>query len=111
MTDKQFLFCVQEAPNYSDRDAYVSDISLSSVWDDADSDSIPTNRIEAVGTVFDAINRSVSDIASAAGLSHRKLAERFCVPYRTMENWCTGVNACPLYVRLMMQECLHLLSR
>lgn len=111
MTDKQFLFCVQEAPNYSDRDAYVSDISLSSVWDDADSDSIPTNRIEAVGSVFDAINRSVSDIASAAGLSHRKLAERFCVPYRTVENWCTGVNACPLYVRLMMQECLHLLSR
>ena len=111
MTDKQFLFCVQEAPNYSDRDAYISDICLSSVWEYETETKIPQERIDKVGRIFDACHRSVSDIASAAGLSHRKLAERFCVPYRTVENWCTGVNACPQYTRLMMQECLGLISR
>lgn len=49
---------------------------------------------------------SVRDIAAASGLSHRKLAERFQIPYRTMENWCAGKSECAVYIRLMMQECL-----
>lgn len=55
-----------------------------------------------------ALARSVPDIAAAAGLSHRKLAERFGIPYRTMEAWCSGDRQCAPYVRLMMQECLGL---
>lgn len=47
--------------------------------------------------------------ASSAGLSQRKLAEHFLIPYRTMENWCGGVSECPLYTRLMMQRILGLL--
>lgn len=53
-----------------------------------------------------AITRSVRDIAAAAGLSYRKMAERFFIPYRTMEDWSAGKSACPVYTRLMMQECL-----
>lgn len=111
MTDKQFMFCVSEAQNYRDRDAYLSDISTSDIWHGETDADIPVWRIEQIGSIYDAVHRSVHEIALSAGLSHRKLAERFCVPYRTMENWCSGKNECPLYFRLSMQECLSLCRR
>lgn len=111
MTDKQFLLCATETEHYTDRSAYISDVVLSSIWGDEETDPIPEDRIESVGKIWDACNRSVKDIAAAAGLTQRKLAERFCIPYRTVEDWCTGKRACKLYDRLMMQECLGLLKR
>lgn len=111
MTNKQFFVCVAEIDNYSDPAAYVSGLALSSMWGDAEDDAIPQERIEFLSQLWDAFHRSVKEIAAAAGMSQRSLAERFCVPYRTMEDWCTGKRACKLYDRLMMQECLGLLQR
>lgn len=71
----------------------------------------PQDRIDAIGKIWDACHRSVKDIADAAGLTQRKLAVRFCIPYRTVEDWCAGKRVCKLYDRLMMQECLGLLKR
>ena len=114
MTDKQYSICVTEAQNYTDRDAYISDMALSSMWGDSPDTPIPQDRLEQMGTIYDAVHRSVKDIAAAAGLSVRAMAIRFCIPQRTVEGWCcTGKSArdCPLYTRLMMQECLGLLKR
>lgn len=111
MTDKQFFLCVSETDHYTDRADYISDLALSSIWDDSETEQIPEDRIEVIGQIWDACHRSVKDIAAAAGMSQRKLAERFCIPYRTVEDWCTGKRACKLYDRLMMQECLGLLKR
>ena len=110
MTDKQFALCWHEASNYNDRDAYVSDIALSSTWGDSPEDDIPEKRLEKLGEIWDAAHRNVKGIAAAAGMSQRKLAERFCIPYRTMEAWCMGDRVPPDYVRLMMQECLGLIK-
>lgn len=109
MIDKQRMYCVSEALEYTDRDAYVSDLALSAIWGDPADADIPADRLETLGKIWDAVHRSVREIADAAGLSHRKLAERFCVPYRTMENWCSSTNNCPVYIRLMMQQLLGLL--
>lgn len=109
MTNKQFMSCVSEALVYADRDAYISDLCLSSMW--GEEEDIPQERIEALGGIWDACHRSVKEIASDAGLSGRKLAERFCIPYRTVEDWSAGKRECPIYTRLMMQECLGLLTR
>lgn len=111
MTDKQLMVCIQEAYNYRDRDAYVSDMATSSMWGDAPDAEIPAARIDRLGGIYDAVHRSVPEIAKAAGMPNRKLADRFCIPYRTMENWCGGQRSCPDYVRLMIQECLGLLKR
>ena len=88
-----------------DRDAFVSDWALSSPFDGGPDHE----RIEMVGAIYDAMHRSVRDIASAAGMSQRKLAERFIIPYRTMENWCGGQNPCTDYARVMMQQLLGLM--
>lgn len=111
MTDYQFRLCVAEATKYKDVDAYVSDMALSSIWGDDPVADITEDRIVQLTSIYTSVHRSVRDIAKEAGLSHRKLAERFCVPYRTMENWCGGVASCPEYTKLMMQELLGLLQR
>ena len=109
MTDTQFAACIRECAAYTDPDAYVSDMSLSDIWGDSPEAGIPSSRVADLRSVWDAVHRPVRDIASAAGLSQRKLAERFLIPYRTMENWCGCVSECPLYTRLMMQRILGLL--
>lgn len=114
MTNKQYNLCVLEAQNYADRDAYISDIALSSIWGDGLGDDIPQERIEQIGSIYDAVHRSVKDIAAAAGMSVRAMAIRFCIPQRTVEGWCgSGDSArqCPLCTRLMMQECLGIIKR
>lgn len=111
MTNNQFKACVAEVENYTDRDAYISDLALSDIWEDAEDVTIPEQRVEALGQIWDACHRTIKQIASDAGLSNRKLAERFCIPYRTVEDWSANCRESPLYVRLMMQECLGLLPR
>lgn len=110
MTIKQYRFAVSEVENYDEIDAYVSGLALSSEWGDEEAADIPAERIEALRQIWTACHRSVKEIAADAGLSCRKLAARFCVPCRTMEDWSAGKSACPIYTRLMMQECLGLLK-
>lgn len=110
MTITQYRIAVLEAANYTDRDAYISDLALSTIWGDPEGADIPNARVEQLGQIWDAYHRSVKEIAAAAGLSCRKLAERFCIPYRTMEDWSAGKSTCPIYVRLMIQECLGLMK-
>lgn len=107
MTNKQYHFCVTEAANYKDMDAYVSDLALSSIWED---DNLPDSRRQALRSVYAATDRSVREIVSAAGMTQAAFAEAFCIPLRTVENWCTGCRECPLYTRLMIQKCLGLLK-
>ena len=106
MTSKQYAVCVTEAQEYTGRDTYISDLALSSMWGDLPDDDIPQERLSQLGRIYDAVHRSVKDIAAEAGISAREMAIRFCIPQRTMENWCMGVNKCPLYTRLMLQESL-----
>lgn len=114
MTNKQYATCVAEAQNYNGREAYISDLAMSSIWGDLPGDDIPPARMEQLGSIYDAVHRSVKEIAAEAGISVRAMAIRFCIPIRTAESWCGTTDAarqCPLYTRLMMQECLGLLSR
>ena len=106
MTNKQYHFCVTEAANYKDMDAYVSDLELSSIWED---DNLPAPRRQTLRSIYTAVNRTVREIVAASGMTQAAFAEAFCIPLRTVENWCTGCRECPLYTRLMMQKCLGLL--
>ena len=109
-TTDLYNVCVSESLNYTDKDAFVSDMTLSSVWgEDLESD-IPQDRIDWLGSIWDASHRDIKAIARTAGISQRALARRFCIPIRTMEEWGRGKNGCALHIRLMMQECLGLVK-
>ena len=111
MKNKQFYVSVGEATCYADRDSYISDLSISTLWEDDETSEIPPERIAVLGEIYDACHRSVRDIVAVSGLTQRAFAERFCIPLRTVEDWCTGKRECAIYMRLMMQECLGILRR
>lgn len=109
MTNKQYAVCVAESANYDDLDAYVSDMMLSSVWGAVADTVSPATRREELRSIYTAATRTVREIVAVAGMTQAAFAEAFCIPLRTVENWCTGCRECPLYTRLMMQKCLGLL--
>ena len=108
MTIKQYQFCIRELPNYTDPDAYVSDLALSDIWGDGPEDGIPEERINQLQAIYRAASMTVPEIAKAAGLNITQMSARFAVPYRTMQDWFSGARACSLASRLMMLECLGL---
>lgn len=110
MDNKIYNTCLIEAYNYTDQDAYVSDLALSSIWED-ESEEIPAERIDWLRQIWTATQRTVKEICKDAGMTQTAIANYFHIPQRTFGNWCTGVNECPEYTKLMMQEILGLYHR
>lgn len=110
MTNQQFITCVAETQNYTDRDAYISDLALSSMWGDSEDAPVPKLRIADLGQIWDAAHRTIRDIAAAAGISVRQLAMRYAIPRRTAENWASGANEPQLHELLAIQQCEGLLT-
>jgi DNA polymerase-1 len=63
------------------------------------------------GKLWDAAHMSVRQIKEASGMSQLKFAERFCIPRRTVEDWCAGKRECPDYLRLLIMEALGIVIR
>lgn len=108
MNLKQYQVCTCEVHNYTDPDAYVSDLALSDIWGDGPEDGIPEERINQLRAIYQAAAMTVPEIAKAAGLNITQMSARFAVPYRTMQDWFSGARSCSLASRLMMMECLGL---
>lgn len=48
----------------------------------------------------------IRDIAQQEGVSLRKLAEQFNIPYRTVQDWAAGKRTPPDYVINMIEQIL-----
>ena len=98
MTDHQRYILVGEAQSDTDRETFVSDWALSSMWgDDADIAKIA----EQCGKIWDAIHKPMGEIRASMGLTQTQMAERLCVSKRTLENW-EYKGTCPVYVRILI---------
>lgn len=108
MTDKQFGQMFADANNIDDRDAFVSDWVLSSVWGDAPEDDIPADRIDAIGHIWDLAHMPINSIVTASGLTITDFAASYAIPYSTLQHWRSGVNTCPPYLRLLLMRSIGL---
>lgn len=108
MNSKQYDICIQEAQRYEDRDAYVSDLALSSMWGDPEGAEVPSYRIRILSMIWDSVHRSFRDILTDGDISRAEFSRQFSVPLRTVDNWLGGVSGCPLYARLAFQQLLGL---
>lgn len=97
----------QEAQNYTERAAYISDLALSSMWGDAEDAAIPQDRIEMLGNIYDAVNCTLNDLLARYDLSQSDFARYFGIPIRTVQNWCGGLRTCPRYILTMAYEILQ----
>lgn len=104
MTDKQFNLLWSEALSSDDREAFVSDWSLSSIWDDDPESGIPSDRPYQLDELWRAAHMTIRDIRGAAGLTQAAFCARFCIPKRTLENWEGGQRICPDYLRLLLAQ-------
>lgn len=111
MNDKQFYTVWGEALASSDRDTYVSEWATSSIWGEPENlaDDDLMGIAAKLGNIWDVAHMSVKDICKAAGMTQTQLAVKICAPKRTVENWCSGVNKCPDYTKLLIAEKLGLL--
>lgn len=100
MNTMQRNLCLSEMDNYTDRDAFVSDLALSSIWDDDPDAEIPTERIEALSRLWDVIHLPISELL--APMTQAQACREFYVPRRTMQDWFSGARQCPAYVRLYL---------
>ena len=99
MTDKQFYTLFGEALNTPDRDAFSADRAHSSIFREADTDSLDLSILR--GKVWDLAHLSVAEIRARWGLTQAEFAVRYCIPFRTVQNW-EYRGGCPAYVRLML---------
>ena len=109
MTIYQYHLALTEIDHYTDRDAFVSDLSLSSAFPDDSDLSVTASELVLI---WDAYHMTIRDLRTASGLSRSEFSHRFRIPIRTIENWeCTGPNSreCPTYVRLFIAEAIGLM--
>lgn len=107
MNNKTFYLIFSEAVASENRDAFISDWALSSVFP---VDSDPTENAEIIGSIWDVANMSVKDLCKKTKLSQVAISDRFCVPYRTVQEWYGGRRTCPQYFKLAMAELLGLIN-
>jgi len=105
MDSKTFNILFSEALEDADRDVFVSDWALSSVF--AEESDLGENA-EICGKIWDAAHLSVKEMREKMNMTQAQFAERFCMPKRTIENWEGGSRQAPDYVRLMMARELGL---
>lgn len=104
MTDKLFCTLFAAALTSAERDAFISDWLLSSVWGDAPDADILADRIDLLARLWDAAHLAIRDIRQHTGLSQAAFATRYCIPTRTLEDWERGVRSCPDYLRLLLAQ-------
>lgn len=95
-----------ETGAYTDRDAYISDLALSSVWGDAEDSEIPSERLTLLGAIWDGAHCTIAELIEKYGLTQTSFAQYFGIPRRTVQNWCGGQRECPPYVAAMAAEIL-----
>lgn len=95
-----------EATRYDDRDGYISDMAMSSIWRDAEGEEIPAERIKMLGDIYDAMHSTINDILDRYKITRSNFARYFGIPYRTVQDWCLGNRRCPDYVIRMACEIL-----
>lgn len=97
MNDKTFYTIYSEALVSNDRDAFASDWSLSSVFSET-SDTM--KNFEICGRIWDLAHLTVSEVRAHTGLTQSAFSTRFCIPFRTLQNW--EYRSCPPYIVLML---------
>ena len=104
MTDKQIYTSFGEITNYTDPDAYASDIALSLLDPENPDQKIDMVIFDQLCTLWHVANDNFRDFLNLLGMTQTQCATRFCIPLRTVQGWALEERSAPLYIRLMMAE-------
>lgn len=69
--------------------------------------NISTSQIyDVLKTIHNAAHYSIQSLIKEYQFTKASFSHRFCVPIRTVENWCAQTNKCPGYTRLLFLRAL-----
>lgn len=108
MNDKLFSKLWKGALLQPDKSLYLSEYSYNEWFDEIGLK--PDESINILSNIHDIAHMPIRDMVIKSGLSQAKFAEKFCIPKRTVENWCSNTNKCPVYIRLMIARILGYLG-
>ena len=113
MTDTQITHAFSEAPNYTDPDAFVSDLLLSAAFlppDDPEAQPDLT-QTAPLRRIWQAANLPFRALLSELGLTQTGLSKRYGIPLRTVQGWAGETRTPPLWLRLMLADLAGWLER
>ena len=110
MTTEQRCLAASEAANYSDPDAFVSDMILSSAFLPPEDEAAEPDlsQIPGLRLIWGAVHAPFREFLATLDMTQSECSRRFGIPLKTVQNWAssspTARRECPVYVRLMMAE-------
>lgn len=113
MTDTQITHAFSEAPNYTDPDAFVSDLLLSAAFlppDDPEAEPDLT-QADALRRIWQAAVLPIRELLPAMGLTQTGLSRRYGIPLRTVQDWAGERRTPPHWLRLMLADLAGWLER
>ena len=109
-TDKVIYTFFGETTNYTDPDAFASDVALSLLNPEEPDQQVDIALFEQLRTLWHVANDPFKVLLECMGLSQTQCSTRFCIPLRTVQNWAGELRTPAPYVRLMMAELAGLLD-
>lgn len=98
MKDQLFAKLWKDALRQPSKELYISEYGYPDWFDEISTDA--NSVVERLGQIHDTAHITVKNILQRAGLTQSAFATRFCIPLRTVEDWCTEKRKCPDYERL-----------
>lgn len=109
MTDKQFFNIYRAALAQPDVDMFIGECRYHDYFDDVAAE--PDEIAAVLRNIHHVAHMTIRELIAEAGLTQTAFAQRFCIPLRTVQNWCGGQNKCTDYDKLMAAEILGVLKR
>lgn len=97
--------------DYEDRDEYISSLSTNSGMFNYDSYGITYQEcIYLLKNLYEGKKMTFKEMLGAAGVKKSEISHIFCIPIRTVEDWYSGKNRTPSYIKLMLLKQYHMLD-
>ena len=105
-SNAQIEYALSEAPNYTDVDAFVSDMLTSSMFLDPEDEEaeIPTELSELLYKLWHVAALPFKEFLACMDLTQTECSRRYCIPLRTVQGWAGGSRTPPMYVRYMIAQ-------
>lgn len=113
MSDNDIYTLLGAALESTDYERYLAEWGTSIIFfPDPEADGPdPDKIVEILKNIWDAAHLSIQEIRAHTGLSQAAFGQHYLIPKRTIENWESGVNTPPNYVRLLLAESVGLWTR
>lgn len=113
MTESQITHAFSEAPNYTDPDAFISDLLLSAAFLPPDDPDVQPDltQADALRRIWQAANLPFRALLAELGHTQTGLSRRYGIPLRTVQDWAGERRTPPLWLRLMLADLAGWLER